>query len=75
MMRKIRSFIFVLFVSVPPLIQVSVADASTAGAACKKAGLTTGTTSNKLVCKKVGKDWKETLKTLKANKQWHVEVY
>ncbi len=27
------------------------------------------------VCKKRGKDWKEVLKGLKANKQWHVEVY
>ena len=57
-MRKFRSFIFVLFVSVPPLIQVSVADASIAGAACKKAGSTKGTTSNKLICKKVGKNLK-----------------
>lgn len=44
--------------SVPTFVFVSVADASSKGAACKKAGLTRGPISNQLICKKVGKKFK-----------------
>ena len=57
-MRKLRGLVFVLVVSVPVFAFVSVADASTPGAACKKAGLTKGSVSNQLICKKVGKNLK-----------------
>jgi hypothetical protein len=56
--RKLRGLIFALVVSVPTFAFVSVADASTPGAACKKAGLTRGPISNQLICKKVGKNFK-----------------
>ena len=55
---KLRGLAFALVVSVPTFAFVSVADASTPGAACKKAGLTKGSVSNQLICKKVGKNLK-----------------
>ena len=57
-MRKLRGLVFALVVSVPAFAFVSVADAGTPGAACKKAGLTKGSVSNQLICKKVGKNLK-----------------
>ena len=57
-MRKLRGLVFALVVSVPTFAFVSVADAGTPGAACKKAGLTRGPISNQLICKKVGKKFK-----------------
>ena len=56
--RKLRGLVFVLLVSVPTFGFVSVADASSQGAACKKAGLSKGPFSNQLICKKVGKNLK-----------------
>ena len=57
-MRKLRGLVFAFVVSVPTFVFVSVADASSPGAACKKAGLTRGPISNQLICKKVGKKFK-----------------
>jgi len=56
--RKLRGLVFVFVVSVSTFAFVSVVDASTTGAACKKAGLTKGPISNQLICKKVGKNLK-----------------